>query len=123
MATADLAGFRARFPEFESELDGAVDNVLEEALYIHARLPLATLFCAAHLMQLQKDQTGGVLRAGEVAEERAGPLGATYTTQAESAIPGGGSREAFFTKTTYGQRFLNLEKRTPRTAIGAMVAG
>ena len=121
MADATLAGFRTQFPSFTAE-DGAVDLALEEAMQYHSINPLATLFCTAHILTLDAGIADGSAGGGEVASEGAGPLRVSYVTQAVGKV-GGGSRDSFFTSTAYGQRFLALERRTPRTAIGALVAG
>ena len=117
MAEATLAGFRSRFDEFSGTADGAVENALEEAKLIHDLLPLATLYLTAHLLTLNGQTTDGTAAGGEVSSESAGPLKVSYKTQAESG------QDAFFTSTSYGQRYLQLERRTPRMVIGATVYG
>ena len=84
---------------------------------------MATLYCAAHILKRNADTAAGSDGRGEVASEGAGPFRIEYITQAESGGRGQGSRTAYFTSTHYGQDFLILEQRTPRSAIGAMVAG
>ena len=123
MAEATLAGFRSRFPAFQSTADADVMNALDEAMSIHNVRALATLFLVAHLLTLNAHVTAGTAASGEVESEGAGPLRVTYVTQAESGGRGAGSREAFYTRTEYGRRFLNLEKRAPRSAIGARMVG
>ena len=126
MAEVTVADFKTRFPEFTQD-DGHIQLALDEALMIHAINPLATMYCTAHLLtrsaEASKPGANGLEGRGEVASEGAGPFRIEYITQAESMGRGQGSRDAYFTSTTYGQSFLTLEKRTPRSAIGAMVAG
>ena len=121
MATADLDGFRQRFPEFSEVENQPVENAVEEAALLHTALPLATLYCAAHLLALNKLQSDAVVSGGEIVSENSGPVGAQYVSQAEAMSAGAGSRDAFYTSTNYGRRFLALEKRSPGAAIGAMV--
>ena len=109
--------FRTQFPEFAGVADETIMAVLPEATAIHGRLKIATLFCAAHLITLNQNIAQGITTSPEKTGAGAGSLSVSYMTQAESG------REAFFTSTSYGQRFLNLEKRYPRTGIGAMVVG
>ena len=113
--TANLAGFRARFPEFSSSVDASVNFALAEAREIHNRSTLATLFLTAHLLSIDSSAKGVGAGSGEGTMKKAGPLSATYITQAERG------REAAFTTSSYGKRFLVLEQRSPRSAIGAMV--
>ena len=122
MAEVTVADFKTRFPEFTQD-DGHIQLALDEALMIHAINPLATMYCTAHILKRNADSAAGSDGRGEVASEGAGPFRIEYITQAESMGRGQGSRDAYFTSTTYGQSFLTLEKRTPRSAIGAMVAG
>ena len=116
--TVTVAQFRTQFADdatLLSSSDAQIQRALDEALLIHRVQPLATLFCAAHIRTLDKAAADGKTTSPEVSQRRAGPLSATYLTQAEE------NREAFFTSTSYGKRFLNLEKRSARAGIGAMV--
>ena len=114
---ADLAAFRARFPKFADIDDPDVENALDEALMIHDKRELATLYCAAHLLTLAIAEAAKKTPKGEVTMRRVGPMTAHYRTQALDGP------KAFFTTTAYGRRFLNLEGRTPRALIGARVVG
>ena len=119
--TSDLTGFREWFDEepFNALGDSQINRALTEALLIHDKNPLATLYCAAHLLALDADSPttlaadGG---AGVITQERIGPKSLTYKTQVN-----GRARDAFFATSKYGRRFLLLEQRTPRSGIGAMV--
>ena len=113
----DIASFKARFAEFSQDPDNSIQLVLDEAVQIHNIRELATLFCAAHLLVQNKGVDSGVIPSTEVTQRKVGPLGTSYITQAERG------REAFFTTTSYGRRFLTLEKRSARASIGAIVAG
>lgn len=110
---ADLAAFRAQFPELSEQIhpDAAVERALAEAAQIHSVNDLATLYVTAHLLA----QPASAGQRGEIVESKVGPATSKYRPQAESGW------EAFFTSTSYGRRFLILERRTPRTAIGARV--
>ena len=122
MADATVDGFKARFPTF-TQSDAAIEDALEEAKAIHDKRALATLFLVAHFLTLDAGIADGTVASGEVESEGAGPLKTAYVTQAESGGRGTGSREAFYTRTEYGRRFLNLEKRTPGFVIGARAVG
>ena len=117
MARATLQAFRDQFPEFEDTENEAVDKVLVEALLIHDIRLLATLYCAAHLLAQDQAIAAGKTTSPEVKSRKADTLSASYVVQAETGA------EAFFTSTSYGKRFLTLEKRSPRKIIGAFVAG
>ena len=123
MAEATLAGFRSRFPTFSTTADPDVMNALDEAMIIHNVRALATLYLVAHFLTIDAQVKAGTASRGELSSAGAGPLRAEYVTQAESKGRGAGSRDAAFTRTEFGRRFLSLEKRTPRSAIGARVAG
>ena len=114
MATVTVSAFRTQFPEF-TESDVNVRKALDEALLIHSIRALATYFCAAHLLVFDQKVAAGTVPTTEISQRGAGPLSAQYLTQAESG------KEAFFTSTSYGRRFLTLEKRSARASIGAMV--
>ena len=114
MVTVTVSAFQTQFPEFtESAAD--VQQALDEALLIHSIRALATYFCAAHLLVFDQKVAAGTVPTTEISQRGAGPLSARYLTQAESG------KEAFFTSTSYGRRFLTLEKRSARASIGAMV--
>lgn len=117
---ADLAAFRAQFPELSAHEDAEVNRALAVAKLIHEVREMATLYCAAHLLSAAAvgGDGEGAAQLGEIASEGAGPLRTTYVTQATP-----GQKHTFFTSTSYGQTFLQLERRAPRTAIGAMVVG
>ena len=116
--SATVADFRLIFPEFSQTSDRAVQVKIDEALEIHNVSERASLFCTAHLLALEAARIAGTpILHGERAEERAGPLRATYRTMTED-----GQRSAFFTSTPYGREFLILESRTPRVGLGLLTA-
>ena len=119
MTTNDISllrdSFREQFPELASTSDALVNRALREALEIHSSRTMATLYCAAHLLQLDQDINAGTASASEKSGAGVGSLSVQYVTQAEKG------REAFFTSTDYGKRFLTHERRNARTGIGAMV--
>lgn len=113
--------FRARFAEFALSLepratDALIDTLIAEAKSIHNRKPLATLWLAGHLMRLELDRLDGLELDGEAKSKHTGAMRADYVTMAETGP------DAFFTSTTYGKTFRTLEKRLPRTGIGALIA-
>ena len=122
---ATLATFRTQFPEFTETTyaDEVVQRAMDEAETLHSVRPLATLFLTAHLLILNDRRKAGTGATGEISMERAGPMQISYVTQAESPGFGLGSREAFYTSTSYGQHFLTLEKRAHRHTIAATVVG
>ncbi len=110
-----LTEFREQFPEFSASSDAQVERVLAEATEIHNQSKRATLFLAAHLLKLDQQTSDGVESSPEKESASAGALSVSYKTQAETG------REAFFTSTSYGKRFLTLEKRNARSGIGVLV--
>ncbi len=116
MATPTKAEFRAQFPDITLE-DAVLDRLIAEAVQIHSVRKLATLYVVAHLWQLEELETTGEGVRGERKSEAAGPLKASYVTQAENGA------EAFFTTTKYGRRFLALERRSAPLVVTARVVG
>ena len=117
---ATAAEFRTRFPELSSTTDAVVERLLEEAEIIHITQPLATLYLAAHLAAKYGDaqsgqSTGGV---GEITGEYAASLRVQYSSIATDKE----ARNRYFASTDYGARFLVLEARTPKFALGMVVA-
>ena len=114
--TPTLADFRLYLPQFTDTPDATVERALLIVQEIHSRSKLAAVYCAAHILTLEADDTdqpdGG---HGEISSETIGPSETTYVTQAEQG------REAFFTTTLYGRTFLTLEKRNPEHAFSARV--
>ena len=55
---ADVQTFKSRFPEFTGDIDPEIELVLDEAFLIHDIRELATLYCAAHLLALNSEQSG-----------------------------------------------------------------
>lgn len=113
MIRATVAQFRANFNEFASTSDADVERAIDDAEQIHSIRLRAQLYCAAHILALEAEDDA----AGEIQSEGVGPLRVSYMTQAERG------RDAFFTATKYGRRFLALERRTPSVAIAARVLG
>lgn len=110
--------FRAKFPEFDSIEEAVVDLALEEALLIHGVRRLVTLYVAAHILATQNQSKGVSGVTGAIKSAGAGPLKTSYTT-----LVNDGDIKGELARTKYGARALLLEKRTPRFAIGAIVAG
>ena len=96
------------FPELQSKADEAVEDALKEAVLMHRKVPRATLLVAAHLLTIMEGAPLG--SRGEPQHEQIGPGLVSYMTQAEVSA-NGGSRESFWTSTTYGRRFLIIEQR------------
>ena len=118
--TAELfTKFRATFTELASVTDEKVTRFLEEARLIHAIRETATLYCAAHLVVLDRDEgaytvDGG---AGLVEGETVGPGMTTFKSQAKD------EQETFFARSSYGRMFLTLERRTPEKIMSMRVYG
>ena len=115
-----VADFRARFPAplFSTATDEQIALTISDALLLHSSNETATTFLVAHLLATDAEQSekpdGG---AGVVTKEKIGPKDITYLTDA-----GDSERRAFYATTTFGRRFLALEDRTPRVALGCIVA-
>lgn len=119
-SAADLttAHLREEVPALASVAEDVLSRALIVALEIHTLSPLATVYCAAHLVSLWADEDASTNpagvddRGGVVIAETAGPIEAEYMPQAE------GGHEVFFARTPYGRMFLMLERRatafTPR---------
>ena len=113
-----LADFREMFPEFgvADYTDDVVVGWIETARAIHALSDRALIWCAAHLLALDRDEgretDGG---AGIIQSESIGPMRLTFQTQAKD------QREVFFSRTSYGRMFLQLEHRTPAMAMAVRV--
>lgn len=103
---ATLTDFRGEFPELAAQDDAAVEQAIKSAQAIHSLRPLATLYCAAHLLVADDGVTQPDGGHGEVTGESVGQLSSSYMAQAERG------RESFFTTTSYGRRFLVLEQRS-----------
>ena len=113
-----LADFRAQFPEFDGMDEPVVLQWLETARDIHALSDRALIWCAAHLIVLDRDEERQIDRGtGEVEEDRAGPKRVRFRAQTRD------ERDTFFTRTRYGRMFLQLERRTPGYAMGVRVYG
>ena len=110
---ATLAEFRRRFSEFDKTDDVEIEFALEEAKMLHNVRPLATLLACAHLLKISEGDPLG--STGEIRHSQAGSAIVSYAVQAERG------REAFWTSTTYGRRFLMLERRSHRTGAGSVV--
>ncbi len=108
-----MALFRKEFPEFSEVTDDAVQRWIERASEIHATSETATLYLAAHLVAVDREDSGVDDGAGVVVGESVGPKSVQYKTQAESGD------QAFFARTKYGRLFLTLERRA--TAFSARV--
>ena len=132
---ADLATFRARFPEFSTTADAVIEFKLEEAKLIHSVRQLATLFCAAHLVTIDAVTASPISGGGgssgnyvrEVSSEQVGPLRREYVTQSGSSSGStalaSDRQDPFFTGTKYGRQFLILEQRGSRSGMGVRVVG
>ena len=132
--TVTVADFRAQFPQFAATADALIQNALEEALLLHSVRKLSTLYAAAHVLSFQLvpisgggSSGGSTAVTGQVTSHTVGPLSTTYATHSGTTTNSNNTKSAtdvaFFSSTIYGQHFLALEARTPRVAIGAIVAG
>ena len=110
-----LTWFREEFPEFDDVIDQSVETWLGHAAEIHSLSKTATLYLAAHLVALDREESGQVVDhgAGVITSETIGPKSVTYMNQARSGD------EVFFARTEYGRLFLTLERRA--TAFSARV--
>jgi len=103
---ATLTEFREYFPELSGHADDAVERALIVAREMHGLRDKATLYCAAHLIAIDDgipQPDGG---QGEVIAESVGSQASRYMAMAESG------RQTFFTTTSYGRVFLELELRS-----------
>ena len=116
MATPTRAGFRTAFPEFSGTEDAAVDRWLARARLRHDVVEQLTYMLTAHLLTLDaqedREDVGG---SGELITEQVGQQLATYQPHAKRA------GEEFYTRTSYGRLFLELERAVPRKAYSSFV--
>ena len=115
-----VQAFRARFPAplFSTDTDEQIALTISDAQLLHSVNETATLYLVAHLLALNSETTGEPDGgAGVVTKEKIGPKDITYLTDA-----GTDERRAFYATTSFGRRFLALEDRTPRVALGCLVA-
>ena len=115
-----VEAFRARFPAplFSTTADEQVALAICDAQLLHSINETAVLYLSAHLLALGSETTGEPDGgAGVVTKEKLGPKDITYLTDA-----GEDERRAFYATTSFGRRFLALEDRTPRVALGCIVA-
>ena len=121
--TADAAAFRATFPEFNDGdyPDPAITGWITQAKALHDVSGWATLFLAAHLITIARADGAGIHELdggdGEVSEETIGPKRVMYVTQAKK------DGESFYTRSSYGRRFLELERRAAGRVMSARVYG
>ena len=113
-----LADFREQFPELADAPDSVATQWLDIAGDIHSASDHALLWCAAHLVAVDQAEGRRVdSGAGEVEEEQIGPKRVRYRAQAKD------DRDTFFTRTSYGRMFLQLERRAPAVAMAVRVYG
>ena len=119
-----LPAFRAQFPEFAPAdyPDSVVTMWLECARGIHRLSEKATLFLTAHLVALDAEERAGGAAGvdgggNEYEEEQIGPKRVRYRKQSAD------ERDTFYTRTSYGRLFLQLERRTPAHAMAVRVYG
>ena len=113
------AAIKAKFPEFATLDDSAIEAAAATALELSTVSPTATVYLTAHLLTLQADAEeregkvdGGL---GEVKSEREGQKQVTYVTQSAEA------GDSFYATTHYGRTFLALERRAPSKRIAVAV--
>lgn len=133
MAIVTVEEFRELFPppEFADIADGTIEQRIYEARLLHNVQKLATLYLIAHLIVLDSvsdtvvDPSGGGGGAVTtyVSEERLGPHTIKYGVSSQTTVQKTTERvrAEFYESTKYGRRFLALERRTARSAIGAVV--
>ena len=115
---ADLKNFREYFPQITNVNDAAVNQAIQEALRIHSADPLATLYCAAHLIAYKQDLEGAPELdggSGIVSTEGVGPRNISFVNESQLR---GGERKLFFESSPYGRIFLQLEYRNPDVRLG-----
>lgn len=77
-----------------------MENALVEAKTFHTRTELGILFIAAHLLSLTSDMLSGEVNSVDIGSQTL----SAAVSQAENG------REAFFTRTSYGQKYLAMRK-------------
>ena len=113
--------FRARFPEFEAQMDAMLTMILTDAMAIFALSSSATLYLAAHLMALDIESELGSTGAsvdggdGEIVSDSAGGKAGSFKPMADKG------RDTFFTTTPYGRRYITLRNACPCYRISVRI--
>ena len=133
--TVTVADFRAQFPQFAANCRWlSYRTRLRKRCCSTACGSWQPSMAAAHVLSFQLVPIGGggssggsTAVTGQVTSHTVGPLSTTYATHSGTTTNSNNTKSAtdvaFFSSTIYGQHFLALEARTPRVAIGAIVAG
>lgn len=87
--------FKASFPEFTNREDDLIQGLFVEASGLHSATERGTFLAVAHLLELDSDELAGEVTTAQVGE--------VTTSTLPSSEDG---RDAFFTRTIYGQRLL-----------------
>ena len=110
---ADLASFRARYPEFDSVADARVELFLADAALEMGESCWGDLYdrgqsaLAAHLLTISigdQSAVGGIGIVAPLSERTVGDVSLKFA----QAVPSSGSNEAYFGRTTYGQEYMRL---------------
>jgi hypothetical protein len=119
------AQFKARFPEFEAVADATVAFAIEEAglsvddSWIEQDFSLAINYLTAHILAAGGALSGNAAGAavqGPVTSESLGDASVTYADK--SKVVGVEGLAAELASTTYGQRYLRLQRRNhPAVAV------
>ena len=107
-AKATLAEFRAAYPQFSMVPDPEVQFALDIAGELLGISKLGQLAAAAHILEVERTNTHGIL-----AEEQIGPKRIRYQTLTQD------NSLDFFKSTRYGLLYLELDKYV--TGISARV--
>lgn len=123
------ATLKVRYPEFAAVPDATVTMILDEAIrdvgpsWIEDDRAAAQMALAAHWLATQGG-AGGTVTAGSTSFQTAGPVsrvkvGDVETTFGTGGSSGGSSGSAGdYRSTSYGQRFLQLRRRSfPAIAV------
>ena len=115
MAAPDVAGFRARFPEYANDppSDATIQVYLDDALLFVGATPwgekynLGVYYYAAHLLTLALKSASGAVggASGPVSGRSVDGTSVNYATATMTS-----GSEAWFNSTTYGQRYLVMRK-------------
>ena len=111
-----LPEFRIRFPEFDDPVatDAAVLIYLGDACAIFSCGRRATLYLAAHLLQVDLTSGAGSTGGGEdggngvVSSETVGKVSTSYKNTSDS-----NSKDVFYETTPYGRKYIQFRNASP----------
>ena len=115
----DPASFKVRFPEFDSVLDARIQVFIDDSVvilntvYWEDKYDLGLYYLTAHYLTLASlTEAGSSGPTGPVAAKTVDGVSISYANPANNDLS-----DAFYSSTSYGQRYLALRKSLGVPAI------